>query len=55
MTSLRTPVGWVYRVGGLLLRPVGGGRPGHCGGLRCRLVALHEGGVLLDEGWRYFG
>ena len=22
---------------------------------RCRLDALHEGGVLLDEGWGYCG
>ena len=22
---------------------------------RCRLDALHEGGVLLEEGWGYFG
>ena len=43
------------QVGALLLQPVGGGRPGHCGGLRRRLGALHEGGVLLEEGWGYFG
>ena len=28
---------------------------GHCGGLRRRLDALHEGGVLLEEGWGHFG
>ena len=31
------------------------GCPGHCGGLRRRLDALHEGGVLLDEGRVHFG
>ena len=31
------------------------GCPGHCGGCRRRLDALHEGGVPLDEGWGYFG
>ena len=31
------------------------GWPGDCGGCRCRLDALHEGGVLLEEGWGYFG
>ena len=54
MTSLRTPVGWVCQVGELLLQPVGGGWPGHCGGFRRRLGALHEGGVLLEEGWGYW-
>ena len=54
MTS-ETLVGWVCRMGELLLRLVGGGRPGDCGGCRRRLDALHEGGVLLDEGWGYFG
>ena len=54
MTS-ETLVGWVCRRGELLLGPVGGGRPGDCGGYRCRLDALHEGGVLLEEGWGYFG
>jgi len=28
---------------------------GHCGGLRRRLDALHEGWVLLDEGGVHFG
>ena len=28
---------------------------GHCGGCRRRLDALHEGGVLLEEGWGYCG
>ena len=42
-------------MGELLHRPAGGGCPGHCGGLRRRLDALHEGGVLLDEGWGYWG
>ena len=42
-------------MGELLLRLVGGDRPGDCGGCRRRLDALHEGGVLLDEGWGYFG
>ena len=54
MTS-ETLVGWVCRMGELLLRLVGGGRPGDCGGYRRRLDALHEGGVLLDEGRGYFG
>ena len=40
---------------GELLRPVGGGRPGRRGGCRRRLGALHEGWVLLDEGWGYWG
>ena len=31
------------------------GRPGDCGGCRCRLDALHEGGVPLDEGREYCG
>ena len=31
------------------------GCPGYCGGCRCRLDVLHEGGVLLEEGWGYFG
>ena len=39
----------------LLLQPVGADTPGHCGGLRRRLDALHEGGVLLDEGRVHFG
>ena len=30
------------------------GCPGHCGGLQRRLDALHEGWVLLDEGWGYW-
>ena len=30
-------------MGELLIRPAGGGCPGHCGGLRRRLGALHEG------------
>ena len=47
-------MGWVYQVGELF-RPVGGGGPGRCGGCRRRLGALHEGGVLLEEGWGYFG
>ena len=42
-------------MGELLLGPVGGDRPGHCGGGRRRLDALHEGGVPLDEGWGYCG
>ena len=54
MTS-ETLVGWVCRRGELLLGPVGGGRPGDCGGYRRRLDALHEDGVLLDEGRGYFG
>ena len=52
---LKTLVGWVCRRGELLLGLVGGGRPGDCGGCRCRLDALHEGGVLLEEGWGYCG
>ena len=52
---LKTPVVWVCRMGELLLRPVGGGRPDESGGYRRRLDALHEGGALLDEGWGYFG
>ena len=43
------------RRGELLLGPVGEGRPGHCGGGRRRLDVLHEGGVLLEEGWGYCG
>ena len=39
----------------LLLQPVGADTPGHCGSLRRRLDALHEGGVLLDEGRVHFG
>ena len=35
--------------------PVGGDRPGHGGGGRRRLGAMHEGGVLLDDGWGYCG
>ena len=31
------------------------GRPGHCGGCRRRLDALHEGGALLGEGGVHFG
>ena len=31
------------------------GCPGHCGGCRRRLDALHEGWVLLDEGGVHFG
>ena len=31
------------------------GSLGHCGGLRRRLDALHEGWVLLDEGGVHFG
>ena len=42
-------------MGELLLRPAGGGWPGRCGGCRRRLGALHEGWVLLDEGWVHFG
>ena len=38
-------------MGELPLRPVGEERPGHCGGCRRRLGALHEGGALLEEGW----
>ena len=54
MTS-ETLVGWVCRMGELLLRLVGGGRLGGCGDCCRRLDALHEGGVLLEEGWGYFG
>ena len=54
MTS-ETPVGCVFRMGELLLQSAGGGSLGHCGGLRRRLDALHEGWVLLDEGWVHFG
>ena len=54
MTS-ETLAGWVCRMGELLLGLVGGGRLGDCGGCRCRLDALHEGGVLLEEGWEYCG
>ena len=46
---------WVGLQDGRALGPVGGGRPGHCGGCQRRLDALHEGGVLLEEGWGYFG
>ena len=42
-------------MGELLLRPAGEGCLGHCGGCRRRLDALHEGWVLLDEGWVHFG
>ena len=42
-------------MGELLIRPVGGGWPGHCGGFWRLLDALHEGGVLLEEGWVHFG
>jgi len=42
-------------MGELLPQPVGGGCPGHCGGCRHRLDALHDGGVLLEEGWGYWG
>ena len=47
----KTPVGCVCQMGELPLRPVGEERPGHCGGCRRRLGALHEGGALLEEGW----
>ena len=42
-------------MGELLLQSAGVGCPGHCGGLRRRLDALHEGWVLLDEGRVHFG
>ena len=42
-------------MGELLLRPVGEGWPGYCGGFRRRLGALHEGWVLLVEGRGHFG
>lgn len=42
-------------MGELLLRSVGGDRPGLCGGFLHRLDELHEGGVLLDEGGVNFG
>ena len=32
-----------------------GAAPGDCGGCRRRLGAMHEGGVLLEEGWGYCG
>jgi len=54
MTS-ETPVGCVCQMGELLLQPVGADCPGHCGGCRPCLDVLHEGGVLLEEGWGYFG
>ena len=54
MTS-ETLVGWVCRMGELLLRPAGADWPGHCGGCRRRLDALHEVWVLLDEGGVHFG
>jgi len=41
-------------MGELLLRPVGADWPGHSGGCRRRPDALHEGGVLLEEGWVYW-
>ena len=43
-------VGWESCCFGLLEGPLG-----HCGGLRRRLDALHEGWVLLDEGGVHFG
>ena len=54
MTS-ETLVGCVCQTGELLLQPGGAGCPGHCGGFRRRLDALHEGGVLLEEGRVHFG
>ena len=51
----KTPVGRVCQMGELPLRPVGEERPGHCGGCRRRLGALHEGGALLEEGRGCFG
>ena len=54
MTS-ETLVGWVCRMGELLLGLVGGGWPGDCGDCCRRLDALHEGGMLLEEGWGYCG
>ena len=38
--------GW----GELLLQPAGGGWPGHCGGCRRRLAALHEGWGATGRG-----
>ena len=51
----KTPVGRVCQMRELPLRPVGEERPGHCGGFRRRLGALHEGGALLEEGGGHFG
>ena len=48
-------MGWGCRIGELLLQSAGEGLPGHCGGVRRRLGALHEGGVLLGEGGVHFG
>ena len=54
MTSQDTA--WVrLRDGRTAASPVGADTSGHCGGLRRRLDALHEGGVLLDEGRVHFG
>ena len=55
---LKTLVGWADRVWEPLLASLVG--PARLLAVarvaaRCRLDALHEGGVLLDEGWGYFG
>ena len=41
-------------MGELLLQSAGEGLPGHCGGCRHRLDAMHEDGALLDEGRGYW-